>query len=121
MRSAPAIEFWSGDTQTLSPSLTLIRCSGHFAGGTVLHVAQGQGAILTGDVIQVAQDRRHVSFMYSYPNLIPVNATAVRQIEHALAPFEFDRIYGAWWGRNIIGNAREAVRRSVDRYLRAIA
>jgi hypothetical protein len=74
MRPDPAIIFWGGQTQPLSGGLTLIRCGGHFPGGTVLHWpegAEGRGVLLTGDIINVVQDRRYVSFMYSFPNLVP--------------------------------------------------
>jgi hypothetical protein len=77
--------------------------------------------LLTGDVAMVAMDRRSLSFMYSYPNYIPLNATAVRRIARAVAPLPFDRIYGAWWGRNIAGDAKAAFDASVRRYLAAIA
>ncbi len=33
-----------------------------------------KGILLTGDIIQVVADERWVSFMYSYPNLIPLPA-----------------------------------------------
>jgi hypothetical protein len=69
----------------------------------------------------VAMDRRSLSFMYSYPNYIPLNAAAVQRIAHAVAPLTFDRIYGAWWGRNIAGGAKAAFETSVRRYLAAIA
>jgi hypothetical protein len=36
-------------------------------------------------------------------------------------PFEFDQIYGAWFGQNILGDAKEALRYSAGRYLAAIA
>jgi hypothetical protein len=124
MRPRPAIVFWHGDTHQLAPGLTLIRCGGHFPGGTVLHWAggaHGTGALLTGDVIQVGQDRRTVSFMYSYPNYIPLNAQTVRQIVAAVEPFEFDQIFGAWFGQNIMGDARRALRYSAERYIAAIA
>jgi hypothetical protein len=124
MRPDPAIRFWSGEALELSAGLTLIRCGGHFPGGTVLHWAAGaagRGALLSGDIIDVQQDRRWVSFMYSYPNKIPLNATAVRRIAASVEPFAFDRIYGAWWGRVVAGDGRGAVARSVERYLRAIA
>ena len=39
MRPDPAIELWEGETRDLGHGLTLIRCGGHFAGGTVLHDA----------------------------------------------------------------------------------
>ena len=124
MRPDPAIAFWEGETRHLGEGLTLIRCGGHFAGGTVLHWgagAEGCGALLTGDTIQVVSDRRWVSFMYSYPNLIPLPAPAVRRIEAAVEPYAFDRIYGAWWDRVVASESKVAVARSAARYIAALA
>ncbi|HZZ80586.1 MAG TPA: MBL fold metallo-hydrolase [Gemmataceae bacterium] len=123
MRSDKAIVFWEGETRTLAESLTLIRCGGHFDGGTVLHWAggaEGKGALLSGDIIQVVPDRKHVSFMYSYPNYIPLPASTIGQIVTAVEPFPFERIYGAFWDMVIEQNGKDAVRRSAERYLRAI-
>lgn len=123
MRSDPAIEFWEGETKDIGHGLTLIRCGGHFEGGTVMHWPAGagsKGVILSGDIVQVVQDRCWVSFMYSYPNLIPLPVSTVRQIVDAVEPFEFDRIYGAWWGTVVGADAKSAVKRSADRYIRAI-
>ena len=66
------------------------------------------------------QDRRWVSFMYSYPNLIPLPASTVRAIVAAVEPFEFHRIYGAWWGKIVFTDAKAAVHRSAERYIKAI-
>ena len=66
------------------------------------------------------QDRRWVSFTYSYPNLIPLPASTVRRIVETVEPYEFDRIYGAWWGRVVFTDAKAAVARSGERYIRAI-
>lgn len=122
MRPDAAIRFWDGDTHTLAdvgaPGLTLVRCGGHFAGATVLHWAAGaggRGALLTGDVLQVAMDRRHVSVMRSYPNYLPLGEAAVRRVGASVAPFAFERLYGAWWDRHIDDDARAAVARSVER------
>lgn len=123
MRPDSAIEFWEGETKPIGQGLTLIRCGGHFEGGTVLHWAggaNGQGVILSGDILQVVQDRRWVSFMYSYPNLIPLSARTVRRIVEAVEPFAFDRIYGAWWGKVVATDAKTAVKRSADRYIKAL-
>jgi hypothetical protein len=123
MRHDASIAFWDGETKEIGPELTLIRGGGHFDGGTVLHWPQGsdgKGAILSGDILQVVQDRRWVSFMYSYPNLIPLPATAIRRIVNAIDPFSFDRVYGAWWGKVVFKDAKAAVRRSADRYVAAI-
>jgi glyoxylase-like metal-dependent hydrolase (beta-lactamase superfamily II) len=118
----PAIRFWEGETCDPLPGsdLTLVRCGGHFAGSCVLHWpagAAGQGALLTGDTIMVVQDRRWVSFMYSYPNLIPLGAAAIRRIVAAVDPYPFDRLYSAWPGSVVAADARAAVRRSAERYV----
>jgi glyoxylase-like metal-dependent hydrolase (beta-lactamase superfamily II) len=123
-RQHPAIVHWSGEVLQLSHDVRLLRAGGHFAGGTVLHwrnAAEGKGALLVGDIATVTMDRRFVSFMYSYPNYIPLNAKAVRHIAEMLAPLAFDRIYGAWWDRNIATGAKAAFDASVRRYLAAIS
>lgn len=123
MRPDSRIVLWEGETHALADDLTLIRCGGHFPGGVVLHVKRDgkPGDLLTGDVIQVVADRKHLSFMYSFPNYIPLNAKAVRRIGAAVEPYDFDSIYGAWWGFMILSNAKAALAKSVKRYLRAIA
>ena len=73
-----------------------------------------------GDIIQVVPDRRWVSFMYSYPNYIPLGAKAVNRIVNAVEPFEFERIYGAFHPLEVVADGKGAVRRSAERYLRAI-
>ncbi|HEY6362002.1 MAG TPA: hypothetical protein VIX63_12895, partial [Vicinamibacterales bacterium] len=101
-RPDPVIEFWSGAARAIGDGLTLIHCGGHFAGGTVLHWADGadgRGALLSGDILQVTMDRRHVSFMRSYPNMWPLSRAAVDAIAAAVTPYRYDRIYGAWWDR----------------------
>jgi hypothetical protein len=123
-RPHPAIVSWSGETHRLSDDILLVRAGGHFAGATVMHWrggAEGRGALLTGDVAMVAMDRRSLSFMRSYPNYIPLNAEAVRGVARAIEPLAFDRIYGAWWERNIAANAKAAFDASVRRYLAAIS
>ena len=119
MRPDPSVRFWEGETNDLGGGLTLVRCGGLFEGGQVLHWA-GRRALLAGDIVQVIPDRRHVGFMYSYPNLIPLPAAAVRRVGEALAPFAFDTIHGAWWGRVVEREGSAVVRRSVDRYVRAV-
>lgn len=123
MRPDPAIRFWDGDTHSLGEGMTLVRCGGHFEGSTVLHWAagaEGRGVLLTGDTITVVPDRRYVSFMRSYPNLIPLPVSEIKGIVEAVAPFRYDRIYGGWFDRVIQSNAGAAVDRSAARYLEAI-
>lgn len=121
---SPAVEFWNGRTLDLTPELTLVHCGGHFAGGSVLYWsngADGRGCLFSGDIIQVAPSRDHVSFMYSYPNMIPLNAAAVTRIVDSVEPYQFDRIYGAFAGRTVPSGGNSAVIRSAERYLKAIS
>jgi glyoxylase-like metal-dependent hydrolase (beta-lactamase superfamily II) len=129
MRPADAgsrIQFWDGTTLSLWDGLTLINCGGHFEGGTVLHwpaasrSGGSKGALLTGDIITVVQDRRYVSFMRSYPNLIPLGPAATRRIVERIEPFSFDQIYGGWWQANVLADAKAVVVRSAERYVGAI-
>lgn len=123
MRPDSAIHFWEEDSLDLEDGMTLLRLGGHFAGGTVLHWAagaEGRGSLLSGDVLQVVPDRRHVSFMYSYPNLIPLPAAQVRRMANALQPYAFEHVVGAWWGLAIREDGAAAVRRSAERYAAAL-
>ena len=119
MRRDDRIEFWEGMTRDLGEGLRLVRCGGHFAGGTVLHDAPRR-TLLSGDIVQVIPDRGWVSFMWSYPNLIPLDEAAIRGIVAALEPYDYERIVGAWWGRVVCAEGKAIVRRSADRYVRAI-
>jgi hypothetical protein len=120
-RPDDSIVFWEGDTRVIGEGLTLINCGLHFDGGQVLHWADGgdgSGALMSGDILQVVPDRRWVSFMYSYPNLIPERPRTVRRALSLLEPFHFSRVYGAFWHRVVRADGVASVRRSADRYLR---
>ena len=121
-RDDPAIVEWA-DTKEVLPGLTLIQTGGHFEGSAVLHWAagaDGKGALLVGDTITVVSDVRAVSFMRSYPNLIPLPADEIRRIVAAVRPYPFERIYGGWWERVTNSDGKAAVERSARRYLKWI-
>ena len=117
MRPSPRLEHWSGERTEAGDGVELIRLGGHFAGATV---ALWNSALLSGDVVHVVPDRDWASFMWSYPNLIPLPAREIERIRGVLATLEFDRVYGAWWDRVMQGDAKAKVLRSADRYLAAI-
>ena len=82
--------------------------------------AEGRGALLVGDTITVVPDVRFVSFMRSYPNLIPLPPEEIRHIVDRVRPYRFDRIYGGWWDRVTPSGGIGAIERSAERYLRWI-
>ena len=120
MRPDPAVELWDGDTNELWEGVTLIRCGGHFPGGTVLHWAggaQGKGVVCSGDILTVATDRKWLTFMRSYPNFIPLSAREVEHIGAAMAPFSFETIYGHYFDRVIAADGKKVLEKSVARYI----
>jgi glyoxylase-like metal-dependent hydrolase (beta-lactamase superfamily II) len=122
MRPGQSVVYWEEDEKEIAPGVTLIRLGGHFPGGTVLHWqdgADGRGTILSGDILQVTPDG-FVSFMYSYPNLIPLPPKTIREIQSRLDTWKYNRIHGAWWDRVILKDASQIFSKSVERYIRAV-
>src|SRR5207247_6619154 len=121
-RDDDAIVTWRG-TRELAPGVTLVQCGGHFDGSAVLHWAAGaggRGALLVGDTITVVPDVRAVSFMRSYPNLIPLPADEIRRILATVRTYAFERIYDGWWDRVTQSDGQRVVERSARRYLKWI-
>jgi len=124
MRPGAGIRFWNGDRFDLFGGLSLHRTGGHFDGFQVAlwpAGAAGQSVLLAGDQPQVCADRRWVTFMYSYPNYIPLGPKAVERVSSTLQALRFDRLYGAFPNRTILHDAKGAIARSAERYLRALA
>ncbi|MDQ0484546.1 MBL fold metallo-hydrolase [Guptibacillus hwajinpoensis] len=122
MRNSEFIHFWSGETLELASGLTIYRLGGHFKGGAVLHSESGndgRGLLLTGDIIQVVADQEWVSFMYSYPNLIPLPANKVKEMADKVKPLKFNGIYNAFH-KKVVTQADRAVQKSAERYIKAL-
>lgn len=51
--------------------------------------------------MQPVADKRWVTFMLSFSNYLPLPAAEVSRIGRTVTawPFDFDRIYGGWWGQ----------------------
>ncbi|MFD4366816.1 hydrolase [Rhodococcus sp. NPDC058521] len=117
-RPDPVVELWS-DRHGVVEGVELVQCGGHFPGSSVLLVAPGDrpGAILTGDTVMVGADRRSVSFMRSYPNLIPLSPRLVRGIADTLESLPFESIHGGFPGQDVMASGAHVVRYSADRYI----
>lgn len=117
MRDSPWIRLWEGEEHSLLPGITLLRLGGHFAGGTVLYQDEGEGTLLSGDILQVTPGADAVSFMWSYPNMLPLSSGTVAGIMRRLEGVKFASLYGAFEGLNIVSDAHEIVQRSGAKYL----
>jgi len=121
-RPSSRVELFDDEAEPV-PGVTVARIGGHFDGAAVLHWpagSGGRGALLTGDTVQVVPGRGWASFMWSYPNLIPLDERTVEEIARRVERFRFDRVYGGWWGRVILDDGAAAVRRSADRYVKRL-
>jgi glyoxylase-like metal-dependent hydrolase (beta-lactamase superfamily II) len=128
MRQDDAIKYFTDDTLEPVPGLTIIRTGGHFPGAMVLHRAgdpeatepeRRDGVLLSGDILTVVADRRWVTFMYSYPNIIPLDPATVRRMADLIAPYPFERVHDAF-DKHVMEDGAAAVERSADRYIRHI-
>lgn len=122
MRPDPHIELWGGERYDLGSGLTLLRTGGHFPGATVLHQAAGSGGagtLLAGDICAVVPDRRYVTFLWSYPNRVPLPADAVDRIGAVFATVPYRTLHAAFWNTQV-NDADAVVARSVERYLAAL-
>ncbi|WP_370677478.1 MBL fold metallo-hydrolase [Pleomorphomonas sp. PLEO] len=120
---SPFLRFWDGEHFTLTGALDLVHLPGHFAGSTGLWWKNGPrpgGSLFPGDALYVVMDRRFVSFMRSYPNLIPLGPKALGRLEAKIGPLAFTDLYSAFEGREIIGDAMERVAASFARYRDAL-
>jgi hypothetical protein len=119
MRPSPRVRGWSGSLEIL-PGVTLIQCGGHFPGSAVVHWAGGAaggGALLTGDTIFVTPGEDRVSFVWSAPNRLPLSERGVRGVVEAVAPYQFERIYGGWFEPLVRHDAKRVLERSANRYI----
>ena len=109
-----------GDALELEPGVTLVRGGGHFPGGTVLHWAwerKDAAQLLAGDILQVTPGAHRVSFMWSYPNLMPLPASEVRGLAARVSARPFERIYGAFLGQDVPADGQGILARSAQRYI----
>jgi glyoxylase-like metal-dependent hydrolase (beta-lactamase superfamily II) len=123
MHPSPHLSFWEGGSLPLLDGVTLVRAGGHYPGGAVLHWrdgAAGKGVLLSGDILQVVPSG-WVSFMWSFPNFIPLSAGSVRRVAAAVAPYRYDRVYGAFSDRVIPADAGAIVARSAERYIASLS
>lgn len=118
-RHGHGYELWRHRAHPL-PGMTLVETGGHFPGSAVLHWPAGaddRGVLLVGDTLMVTPGRDGVSFMRSYPNLLPLPERLVRQIVSRIDHYTYDRIYGLNPGQVIDRDARDIVHASAERYI----
>lgn len=105
------------DDTEIIPGVTISVPGGHFPGSCVVHWdgRDGAGVLLCGDAIGVNADRNSVTYLWSYPNRIPLSAPDALRIARHLERFDFDRIHDNFRGF-IERDGRAVVERSAERH-----
>ncbi|KAK2880133.1 hypothetical protein FQN49_000547 [Arthroderma sp. PD_2] len=121
---------WKGDELSLiGGKFKILKAGGHFPGSSVLFWKDTK-RLLVADTIQVVpsglyhvdrpQGTVSYTFMWSYPNQIPLPPDAVNHIWKTVAPLDFEDIHGGFMGRDTIGNSRKKVLESAQVYIKAM-
>ncbi|KAF2270613.1 hypothetical protein CC78DRAFT_528368 [Lojkania enalia] len=115
-----------GQTKIIE-GVTAIQCGGHFDGSMVLH--WDDKLFIADTMMSVPSGLYHkdrppgtssYSFMWSYPNMIPLTPTKIQGIWNALKPFAFTSTYGGFDGQNVHrSDIKEAVLESMKIFVKA--
>jgi hypothetical protein len=114
------IKLWDGDEIELIDNIKIYNIGGHFAGSSVLVISKMSklGTMLTGDTVYLSPSKKHFAIMYSYPNRIPLPISEIQRIKRRFDNISFDSIYGFYSYQNLTENAREILKKSLERYLK---
>jgi len=124
MRSDPVVEYWDGDTRRLAGGdVTLVHVGNYGDGGTLLHWpagSNGGGALLTGDVVQVVDQQKHVGLLSNSRDLVPRSIEGVQKLVSEIDRFTFEALYDGWSDDAITDGARGIVLESAHCYIAAV-
>ncbi len=112
------INFRKDEKLAISTGFEVIRTGGHFPGSTILHykTSAGKNCLFIGDTLNLSKDGKHLSIMYSYPNLIPIPPAELFSIFKRVGELDFDAIFGAFDGQSVYTDAKKILSESEKRY-----
>ncbi|SEJ29064.1 hypothetical protein SAMN04487995_3995 [Dyadobacter koreensis] len=118
MYKSDYLKFWKGYSMSVADS-EIINTGGHFPGSCILKIPgfSDKGVILSGDTLYISKSKRYVSVMYSFPNHILLSKSEFLSFFDKTKNLEFDTMYGAFEGQNLVGNAKEIFASSMQRYI----
>ncbi len=113
------VSLWDSTSKELWDGIQIINIGGHFPGSSILRVPSlsSGGTIFVGDTFQIGANRKHISVMYSYPNFIPVSIAEINRIKKLVPSIQFDSMYGAFDNQQILGNAKDLLKISLEKYV----
>lgn len=97
-------------------AIIIKRVGGHFPGSLVLYWKPYRKLLTADSIMVVPSGQNHFSeemvsfsFMWSYPNMIPLDPDSILGIWRAVKHFDFEDCHSAWWNRDVRGNANRKV------------
>ncbi|KAJ9138228.1 Metallo-beta-lactamase superfamily protein [Pleurostoma richardsiae] len=128
MRKGPAHVMWKEETlELLGGQFLAVKVGGHFPGSSVL-LWRSERKLFVADSITIVPsgvyhtdrpvDTASFTFMWSYPNMIPLPPDEVYGIWKAVADLDFEDTHGAFWTRDTRGRSKERVLESAKLVVR---
>ncbi|KAJ5364523.1 beta-lactamase-like protein [Penicillium cataractarum] len=108
--------------------LMVIKTGGHFPGSSVLWWKSAKKLLIADTILIVPSGLYHVdrlpgtssfTFMWSYPNYIPLSPDEIHGIWNAIKDLEFEDTHGAFLGQEIRGNSKRNILESAKIVVRA--
>ncbi|RSH77825.1 uncharacterized protein EHS24_002885 [Apiotrichum porosum] len=133
LKPTDKVKFWNGK-QDIGPGVTLVQCGGHFPGSSVLFwdraaepagaksadgsaPAPTNGLLLTADTIMVQPTQKGFTFMWSYPNMVPLEPIEMLKVVQSIQHLDYGAVSSAWPDRFVRHDAKKQMLESVAVYL----
>ncbi|MEN7547609.1 MBL fold metallo-hydrolase [Rapidithrix thailandica] len=112
------VHYFSEEKLPLLPGLEVIHTGGHFPGSAVLHYQpqNHKPSLFIGDTLYLSLDKKHLSAMYSYPNVIPLAPDELFRVFKVINTLTFDSMFGAFSWQNVYEGAKDIFTQSFERY-----
>ncbi|KAK4937276.1 hypothetical protein LTR10_022033 [Elasticomyces elasticus] len=128
MRTGPAHVLWEGkEKEFLDGQFKAVKVGGHFPGSSVLLWKERKKLLIADSITVIPSGVYHVdrpadtasfTFMWSYPNMIPLPPEEVYGIWKSVAGLEFEDTHGAFWSRDTRGQSKKRVLDSAKIFIR---
>ncbi|PGH28014.1 hypothetical protein AJ80_00269 [Polytolypa hystricis UAMH7299] len=127
-KASPRHVFWKGPELDLG-DVKIVKVGGHFPGSSVLLWKETKKLLIADSITVVPSGVYHVdrppgtvsfTFMWSYPNMIPLPPDEVHSIWKAVSKLDFDDTHGAFWGRDTIGDSKRRVLESAQIFIKSM-
>ncbi|KAL2208519.1 metallo-beta-lactamase superfamily protein [Sarocladium strictum] len=128
MREGDGIEYWAGERlELVGGEFLAVKVGGHFPGSSVLYW-ESQSKLFVADSITVVPsgvyhvdrpaDTASFTFMWSYPNFIPLPPDEVHNIWKAVKDLDFEDTHGAFMTRDTRGRSKQRLLESAKLIVR---